>query len=280
MEIDIPLTTQELEEIQPGETISINHKDCPAGEDTRSRLYITRPATTPDMMLAYCHNCQTGGSTKVPFTPYRAPKSTTDELLLQDLEIKGLKYNSKDWPEDAMIWANSNKVTEDMIQFGGIAYSPQHHRMYLPIWFSLHKDDHPYKLQGYQLRRINNRGPKYITCVKNNRGHLGTIMGVESNKSQNKWCVVEDYISALHIMEATETVGVLVNYGVDIKPEALQDLHGRVFIWLDNDSSHVDRQAFKMKRVLKLLGCSPIVVNSNKDPKHHTPQQIREALEE
>src|SRR5688572_12518334 len=40
--------------VSVGEQVHVNHDSCPAGTDTKKRLYIRR---TNEAILAYCHNC-------------------------------------------------------------------------------------------------------------------------------------------------------------------------------------------------------------------------------
>ena len=58
MMLDLQHYQQMIDDLEPGETVRYNHTDCPAGEDTRRRLYLTRPHADPTWVLGYCHNCQ------------------------------------------------------------------------------------------------------------------------------------------------------------------------------------------------------------------------------
>ena len=55
----VKLTKQLVRDLAPESigTARYNHEDCPAGTDTRRRLYVTRKADAPHLVLAYCHNC-------------------------------------------------------------------------------------------------------------------------------------------------------------------------------------------------------------------------------
>lgn len=61
------------EDLTSGEQIHVNHDKCPAGLDTKRRLYIKR--TEDDRyILAYCHNCSLSGRYSIK---YGAVKSAT-----------------------------------------------------------------------------------------------------------------------------------------------------------------------------------------------------------
>lgn len=76
-----------------GETDHINHDDCPAGEDTKGRLYVTK--TDNGMLLAYCHHCGGKGvvTSKIQniredaITLCGEPLSTTEGTLAGGREI-------------------------------------------------------------------------------------------------------------------------------------------------------------------------------------------------
>jgi len=94
--------------------------------------------------------------------------------------------------------------------------------------------------------------------------------------------VVEDLVSGIHIIRAdtTDTVHVLVNYGVKINPIAMPVLNefDKVIVWLDNDSPYVKGQARKYARTAALYGVDADAILDRSDPKHYTPNEIRLAL--
>src|SRR5210317_1255666 len=96
----------EIECIEPGQTIRINHTDCDAGEDTRQRLYLTRTHADDTVVVGYCHNCQQGGKhSDTSYTKYRNEKhgvvntipTIKDNVIVPDSVVTKLV----DWPTDA-----------------------------------------------------------------------------------------------------------------------------------------------------------------------------------
>ena len=56
--IDRKLLKVLADELKLGQQKNFNHIDCPAGTDTRGRLYVKRVSGG---ILGYCHNCQEAG---------------------------------------------------------------------------------------------------------------------------------------------------------------------------------------------------------------------------
>ena len=87
-------TSEQLDEIGPGETIRVNHEDCYAGEDTRRRLYITRVQADPTLLVGYCHNCGTGDRVKTnawgTYRNHEVYNSKKDEIKEEIEEPKSL----------------------------------------------------------------------------------------------------------------------------------------------------------------------------------------------
>ncbi len=109
-----------------GETDHINHDGCPAGEDTKGRLYVTK--TDNGILLAYCHHCGGKGvvTSKIQniredaITLCDEPLSTTEGTLASGREI-----------DATLILANKPGVSGN----DGVAHKRLH------PWFSLGAHD-------------------------------------------------------------------------------------------------------------------------------------------
>ena len=278
----------EIEDIPPGGTIRVDHTDCGAGEDTRRRLYISRPIADPTKVLAYCHNCQQSGLlTQGSYQTYRDTRhqagpvstlTTSDDIV----EPPNLVFKVNDWPIAAQAWFFKTLMTHQEAALYRIGHDPATNRVYLPR-YALTTGTGPRlgELIGYQLRLVDGEGPKYLTCAKtDSKGY--SVM--HSNGALRKACViVEDLVSAIHILRAykDEDMAVVVNYGTKVDLEALHFMSHfeKCAVWLDNDNPHVMEQAETMERTLKLLGCKSVIKTTVvKDPKGYDTAQIRTIL--
>lgn len=283
--LDLQPYLPQIDEIEPGETVRINHTDCPAGEDTRRRLYLTRPHADPTWVLAYCHNCQAGakwGNEK--YSRYRNSMHTTRKapVITDNVEEpKGLIHNISDWPVDAQAWAYKNNLHAALLLNSGIAYDPNTNRVYLPRRGLFNQ------LMGYQLRKVSEgKGPKYLTVSDPDFKGFTVLYSDNASDDHKDLCgvLVEDYISGLHIREAMNTsyYKIVVNHGVQLNLyalDALKDCH-KTLIWLDNDSQHVVNQAKQMCNTLRLISNGTVYTELDKsDAKHYRSEQIQRILE-
>ena len=289
---------QEIEEIEPGQTIRLNHVDCDAGEDTRRRLYITRTHADETKVVAYCHNCQQGGiRTTANYSTYRDDKHRkprdNEETVSDNVEEPvGLVGQFNHWPADAHAWALQRNLSQVDFDWYGIKYDPSSDRIYIPKYHSMdRRKQNQGKLVGYQLRNLGNYGPKYITV---NEKDAKNWMYIHPDQCECDWAViVEDMVSAIHILKATANIwndggnkpGVFVNYGTKVDPTLMYVAarnHKWATVWLDNDNQHVLNQAKMMQRTIAMYNGNIKVgrVEGYDDPKYHQHEEICRILEE
>lgn len=288
--LNLRLYETEIDAIEPGQTIRINHTDCEAGEDTRRRLYLTRTLADEAAVVAYCHNCQQGGKrSDHGYKTYRNTKhGVVDKApALSDTveEPHGLVTELVDWPTDARAWAISRRLTQEHANYYGIAYDPSSDRVYLPkINGGL--------LQGYQLRAIHPwQRPKYLTANTIDAQPWTYLYG-DCTTPPDYVVIVEDLISGIHIIDACSTdpeggnvPDVYVLHGVKVDPTLMHRIANQftwATIWLDNDNVHVCKQAELMERTIKLYNdnINVRVIKEENDPKHYSPEDIRMTLDE
>lgn len=279
----------EAEELDVGETARYDHENCPAGEDTRGRLYLTRPSNSPDIVLAYCHNCQdsavyrkkerqswrtTWSDTKIPQGPeFEVPKGMTDDWDL--------------WPPSAQALLTKAGCDRRMAKWYGIEYHPTYDRLYFPIYNE--KPSATSELVGYQLRSLDKlNSPKYLTALKDNDQSYYTRLNGVPNGSPDWIVIVEDLMSGLRVRKATMSnvprIDVLVNYGVKLNLDALNDNRDAkegYLVWLDNDAVNVEERAREISRTWTLLTGKPCaVIDTHTDPKGYRIADIRLILED
>lgn len=215
------------------EQVHINHERCPAGTDTKRRLYIKR---TIDNVLAYCHHCGghsvlknntrlTTSQIKDRFVKkYNTP--TNDEVLLPDDII--LDY--KTWPVSERVFIRQ-WFEEPAIVANNISYSPSLGRVIFPYYWGG-------KCVFWQGRDVPKRTPlKWLTASSTHKP-----LGVYNCRSVSSTIViVEDVISALYLRQCG--VHSMCLYGTSLGEHQLnylldqQDCYGEVMVWLDADDA-------------------------------------------
>lgn len=293
--IDLSDWKKEIEDLSRGESIRVNHDECPAGADNRRRLYLTKPAGSPNVVLGYCHNCQDKGVLSIMtgsgnYRQFDAPPDSVD-LLPNNGEFsapKNLVTDTTEWPTEAIAWRIRANLDSDVCEGLGIAYDPSSHRVYLPMWDTLPVPAP--QLEGYQLRRLTDRGPKYLTAVKNSDRQPSTLLlpdeeAVTHSRQVKMGVLVEDLISGAAIANACRNtpckVEVIVNYGTKVTPEVLARCteYDKGLVWLDNDSEHVCDQAHKIARVWRMISGSYVAVEPQaKDPKNLSDLEIYDII--
>ncbi len=284
------------EDIDPGETLRVNHQGCEAGVDTRRRLYITRPMSDPTKLIGYCHNCQTGGVLRTGkhmnyrHTQHKTPMGPT---ILKMEDLAAPKHMIEDmmlWPTHAIAWALKGKLTPQLCRDYNILFDPSSNRVYLPRYKSCAASA-PLggELRGYQLRNTDPglNVPKYLTVVADDdRGYTILYGKVVSTVEATIIVLVEDLLSGISVVEAFErtqrTVHAIVNYGTKVNLEAVHHCsrYNNTVVWLDNDSDHVKTQARLMARTIQLLHPAAQVVSELRetDPKHSDYITIRKIV--
>ena len=249
--------------LEENETVRINHDGCPAGTDTRRRLYITKK---PQVILGYCHNCQQSAAqyiaAKDRFKPL-AKDDSTYQTIDTGVEFKYPFSEEIDAhsPADVTVWRQTNGLTIQDCNDWEIMYVPEEHAIRTPIVTTIGTQN------GYQLRPLSNGGAKYITHLIDETVPMGGFLHLSSNIAR-RVVIVEDYISATKI--ASCGYFAVCNYGVQVKPEILSQLPDEedVSIWLDNDSNHVKKKAKDMQAICQLLGYETRLITKDAEPKH------------
>ncbi len=215
-----------------GQQVHVNHTSCPAGTDTRRRLYIKREH---DKVLAYCHNCN-GHYVRSE----RGVRSVAliERLLAKEVESPTAKevqlphdidYNPATWPAAATAWLYGHRFDNRMIQDYSLGYSPSWGRVVLPVFESG-------KCIFWQGRRIEGDGPKYIS-VRSAKKPL--FMACDPRIPVGTAVVVEDMLSAIRVAESLPGrmgVALLGTHEPSQLTELLNSYKAeRVLVWLDDD---------------------------------------------
>ena len=279
-----------IDELSRGESVAVCHSDCPAGEDTRYRLYLTKPAGTPNIALGYCHNCDESGVLRNTDDTlyrdfYKARPVTTKQIKFEVPANMVEEVNR--WPTAAKQWRIQKGLDPDQCEDYGIKYDPTTHRIYLPIYRHMDGAINT-DLIGYQLRVLDGKGPKYLTAQIEQDTVLYSIIRPVPQMTDT-YVLVEDLASGIAIADAvhgdckenTVNLGVVVNYGVKTKIEAMNDCPNfkMGYVWLDNDGAHIVEQAENIAKTWRLVQGRTVKQNFlNSDPKQYNSGTILEIL--
>ena len=265
-------------EVQAGETVSHNHEDCPAGEDRRHRLYITRKYEDPNRVFWYCHNCSEGGSLpdneysdkwRIGELPADSDGSRKDTEKFEIPRTTVYDLSSDLVPIDAIMWIQKY-LTLGHAQKYGLGFDPVSRRIVIPRWATMDKDI----AYDYQLRRVEPYAsvvPKYIT--HKNREVNERTAGVPLYFTDypvlehvEACVIVEDVVSAIKVAESGGNFLSSPICGLSMshtkmhkltKTLRVLEINRRtpipVVIWLDNDGTQVTESAREMKEFLQVL---------------------------
>lgn len=283
----LDFTLYELSGMTDGDERNFNHIHCPAGTDTKRRLYIKRVSHG---YLFYCHHCglrgryrerfsaikslaKTGGLSKRPtgcsITAVHGASGPTKSKRYCIPE--GASKRLSDWPVEARKWVLQYGITKEEVELYGICYAPTARRVVLPLYDGS-------DLASYQTRRIyvGDEKPKYITYRNYD------CIGYFANRgARNNICVlVEDYLSAVKVSRQADCYYL---QGTTISTAMacwiLRQGYKQAFVWLDDDNRTVKKNQIVLKNTLDLfIPKVEIVHTSGVDPKAHTDEEIKRIL--
>jgi hypothetical protein len=253
--------------VDPGDMIHVNHNECPAGRDTKRRLYIKNTGTK---LLVYCHNCQ-GWDVQniVSNSKFRAWVGPADDADVQDF-IKNHDNDAHDteaqlpddvtnvkFPDECVKWLVSSGITAPDVDTYNITYSPSYDRVILPVYNS--SGDLIY----WQARSCNGKEPKYL----NIKGHPKPLFILGNPTIAKRVIIVEDILSAIRLNKWDDSVGkgdnsivgssliiALLGTKVDVSTllNQIPDMSEAIYVWLDEDEPG-RKAALALKNNLQLL---------------------------
>jgi 5S rRNA maturation endonuclease (ribonuclease M5) len=257
---------------------SICHEDCPAGEDTKYRLYIKDTGNT---LLAHCFNCGQSGwmfkdmDTLVlnePLEVHQPRDNSTANLtasILKCTPISDVKIKT---------WLMLQGIQDEDITKLGLLQSRQGN-LCVPLHsIELTNTD----VLGYLLRffgdsqgkryHLNTMGPKHAVFEYQSTPH----------KNGGVTVLVEDYFSAYRINRATglRTIALL---GTSVKEDTLHylsmEINNKIIIWLDKDFAGMEATSKVAQKVRDVVPPSVTFWSiEEQQAKSLSDEQIRETL--
>lgn len=248
-----------------GQQIAVNHEDCPAGVDTKKRLYIKR---TPDAVLFYCHHCSQRGYYRTHDVNYRASEvvAVPDEsshLIRKtavDLSHTVGEVDMEKWSIEARLWWLSYGLEQEDATKHQVQWYNQR------LWLNAGGT-------AWQGRVFRNDGScKYLTLSITK--HMPAMFLADVFNEQ--LVVVEDLVSAYKLNKAGYNVMCLMGTSLSDVHLAKAITYKSVDVWLDEDAAGMSAARVIMNQ-LKPLVVAPRMV-CFKQPKEATYKQIKELL--
>ena len=279
-----------IDKLKPDEQTRGNHDNCPAGEDTKGRLYIKRLAGNPERAVAYCHNC--GGRGHLVLTKYYSSRghATGPSISIYPPPYPATISPMEDsFPKDYTYLPKQFMV--DYFKSTGGGYDPIADRFILPIWDGDTDGAHTGKYCGYNSRARNKGDVKYY--LKTSSDFPGYQLYCDDDTIKlvdvNTVVYVEDQLSAAAIAKASrpdnKTCGVCL-FGAKNSIEKIHAVsrmmpNAKHIVWLDNDNDIIKEKARETHEYLVLLGRKAHRIDGViREPKHYIVGVIQEMIDQ
>jgi hypothetical protein len=187
-----------------------------------------------------------------------------------------------DMPTEGLIWLTKGGLHLEDIKRYGFGYSPSIKRVILPCWNS------DGALTCIQARNTGSaHGPKYLSQVWSGErpvwsslcghgGDRGTVLGEPVCQTL---VLTEDILSAARVSKVGVDVWSLL--GTNLMPAVLNRIgeaqYTDVAVWMDPDEAGIKARR-KMLRQLGAVGINARPITSDRDPKMHTLEEIKELI--
>jgi len=237
----------------PSGQLHFNHEGCPAGEDTKKRLYIKIPHARPWERIAYCHNCGGSGYAKLRSDNWLGEYQTHTQFYAPDVSNRpsnnrfNVEYNIDAWYNaQAERYIHGYLSLEEIHKYA-IGYTPDTQRL---VYHSFYSDG---SIGTTQYRAVyKGQKPKYLTDRVPNK--VQQCDPITDGSPSDTLVLTEDLLSSIVVHRAG--VHTMPCFGTHLPTEVLHNLskkYKRIFVWFDNDNPLVIDQAKSMVRTLQLL---------------------------
>lgn len=214
---------EQLEECDKHAQIKFNHEDCPAGTDTKQRLYVKYVGSG---WVFFCHHCGSKGYLREVERTHRPSELMADgartfiptPALLASLQDNELTVPMTEWSSEARLWWSSYELDAAHAAY----YHTQWDGKRLWLWAGA---------AGYQGRGFNTT-PKYVTIRGGNDKAFFFLYNYREN---NEVFIVEDLVSAYKLDSSGANVICLQGTKLNDQHKNLCFRFGRVMVWLDED---------------------------------------------
>ena len=261
-----------LRTLADGAQVHVNHYGCPAGRDTKRRLYVKNDRGS---LVMYCHHCGAGGKVtgqrchiRRNTGNYHVPDVTLPQDLIISPEHCNVHFN---------VWINKSGLSlpeRELYQFG---WSGWEGRGILPIrWY--HNGQATGVLEGYQRRRVlpHDTMPKYLTTKR--LGIRNPVFAVTHDSTPGVAVLVEDILSAAKVGRQADAYALLGTSLSEYLKYRLAGKYKHALVWLDNDNPSVRSAQRDIAKALGIFIERVTIIHHDKDPKLCTDQEIENVV--
>jgi hypothetical protein len=244
------------EDIAEGSQAKFNHEDCPAGVDTKQRLYVKN---LDGAYLWHCHNCSDSGYYRPRETVMRIKEDTTTHVPIPRKGFPMPTVSSLTRKKDYDTFELAGQLWLSQYEFNAeecwlLDITEGRDGIILPIY------NHLARIVGCQVRRYNAK-PKYVTYTTQRYSYLVSHV-IDITKPL---VVVEDLLSSYKLYLSGYPSLCLLGTSIDDKAKLILSRYERTLLWLDDDvAGHT--AAFKLNRELDVI-CKNLTVMYNHQPK-------------
>lgn len=268
--------------------VHINHDECPAGVDSKRRLYIKR--TSSNTVVAFCHHCGGKGSHTEGMKPedVKRLRAKLDGIKEEEavplakgavLELPtDIKESWHDWPADLLAWIAKSGLSPSDTAKLGIGYSQSSGGLIISggMWANagtpLMKQTFNQKDFGYQVRHdkatAESFGRRYTTYA----GECGNECYMCNG---HPTFFVEDVLSAYKIAKAGGEA--FACYGLYSKHF---DHSQEAVVFFDDDGKAARDAALTIVKLRSSKGqITKIHRSGGRDPKEHTLDELKAIID-
>ena len=232
---------------------------------------------------SFCFSCRSVNSAKI--SPYVKQQNDAEVL---DKTVRYPSDVSQCYSEGALAWCKKYDITVEQLLQNNIYYSAARDQLI----FGFEADG---KLLAYQARNLNpvSKGKRYYTCGDVNEllpiypCRSGSINEPQASLINNRRLVlVEDCLSAIKISYTNMSDARVQPVGMDAMPllgsgisrqklSRLRPFYDVLDVFLDPDMWH---KSLNIVKQAQMLGFQARAVQSDRDPKEHSTDELRKLL--
>lgn len=258
-------------------SVRVNHNssDCSGGRDS---MTITR--YEDGGLFAYCFRCGGRGY----HNPTRHFKSATT-LASGGSSSSAIPSGKRSSPpgDSTGEWGRFPRVAREWLMAGGVSavisdaqgflWSEEKEKLWIPVR-QYSKITTGSKLVGWIERGFNPKS--YLTRTDNKEEFYGYYL-TDNVINNGKIVIVEDVISALKCSQVVDSIAITgVHPKESVIAAILKNGYKQAYIFLDADNPTVRMKAREIPKRLPFVASR--VIETGRDPKHHSIQEIEELI--
>ena len=263
-------------EVEVGEQIKVNHFNCPAGHDTRQRLYIKRVGI--DAYVGHCFNCG-GSGYHFGSTPSRVQDLTGRREGKGAISSHPLGPTTGILPLHVKAYLRKYHILDEDVATLGYRYHEKSDSLVMPYYQCRKYAMNPsyqkrFMAEDAKFRYLTHEEPSYAKC--------SVVCNIPV--SNTHVILVEDQISAYRVFrESGEKIHVIALLGTNLNTQ-VQDIlttmqPKRLLIWMDNDAAGWAASSEISKTLKPLLSKTEVSWFGHEQPKDMPIERLKEMLE-